>query len=154
MRARLCDIQTSTGSTCLRDTNLWRTDWKKKRHVAPICFWEFSFNSEFAGASERLKTFWSQICEALQADGLLYQSLEDLLQVGVELNPQVDRFDASCFDGHYVTGDVTEEYLERLESGGRGKGRESGVRNAKTSSNGSTLSAASSASSDLAGSTR
>ena len=28
----------------------------------------------------------------------------------------IKEFDTSCFSGHYVTGDVTPEYLARLES--------------------------------------
>ena len=27
----------------------------------------------------------------------------------------IARFEASCFDGDYITGDVTSEYLDRLE---------------------------------------
>jgi amidophosphoribosyltransferase len=30
------------------------------------------------------------------------------------LNPQLDGFEASCFDGHYVTGDVSAEDFETL----------------------------------------
>jgi amidophosphoribosyltransferase len=30
------------------------------------------------------------------------------------LNPKLDGFDASCFDGVYVTGDVSVEDIERL----------------------------------------
>lgn len=69
-----------------------------------------------------------EVCEALSADGLLYQTVEDLLQVGMELNPSVDRFEASCFDGVYVDGSVTDEYLEALETGGRGKDREGALK--------------------------
>ena len=29
-------------------------------------------------------------------------------------NPRLAEFEASCFDGHYVTGDVTPEYLAQL----------------------------------------
>jgi|GEM_PF-4556039 len=32
-----------------------------------------------------------------------------------DLNPKIQTFDASCFDGSYITGDVTTEYLDRLE---------------------------------------
>ena len=39
------------------------------------------------------------------------------------MNPQIERFDASCFDGDYVSGDIDEQYLADLEAGGRGKGR-------------------------------
>jgi amidophosphoribosyltransferase len=29
---------------------------------------------------------------------------------------RIDKFDTSCFSGEYVTGDVTPEYLARLEA--------------------------------------
>jgi amidophosphoribosyltransferase len=32
------------------------------------------------------------------------------------LNPAIQRFDCSCFDGVYITGDVTEEYLAGIEA--------------------------------------
>ena len=37
-------------------------------------------------------------CE-LGADGLLYQSIEDLIAVGADLNPSIREFDTSCFTG-------------------------------------------------------
>ncbi len=56
------------------------------------------------------------IAEAIGADWLIYQDLEDLkAAVGRHAKPQIERFDASCFDGDYVTGDITKEYLQRLE---------------------------------------
>jgi amidophosphoribosyltransferase len=30
------------------------------------------------------------------------------------VNPRLKEFEASCFDGHYVTGDVTADYLSHL----------------------------------------
>lgn len=47
-----------------------------------------------------------QICDVLRADGLVYQDVDDLLEVGMGLNPNIKKFDAACFDGHYVTGEV------------------------------------------------
>lgn len=35
----------------------------------------------------------------LHADGLLYQSIQDLFAVAQELNPNVKQFEASCFTG-------------------------------------------------------
>ena len=64
-----------------------------------------------------------QVCDVLGADGLLYQTVEDLLATGYELNPEIEKFDASCFTCEYVTGGVDDEYLEQLESAGRGKKR-------------------------------
>ena len=55
-----------------------------------------------------------EVCEVLAADGLIYQTVDDLLQAGKTMNPNIGRFDASCFDGDYVTGDIDEEYLEDL----------------------------------------
>ena len=31
-------------------------------------------------------------------------------------NPEIKEFDTSCFDGHYVTGDVDQAYLDRLSN--------------------------------------
>ena len=64
-----------------------------------------------------------QVCDVLGADGLLYQSVEDLLATGRELNPEIEEVDASCFTQKYVTGDVDETYLNELELAGRGKKR-------------------------------
>lgn len=40
-----------------------------------------------------------EIKDVLGADGLLYQSHEDLIAVGTELNPAITRFEDSCFTG-------------------------------------------------------
>jgi amidophosphoribosyltransferase len=31
-------------------------------------------------------------------------------------NPKIKKFDSSCFDGEYITGDITAEYLDRVEA--------------------------------------
>ena len=57
-----------------------------------------------------------EVCEWIGADGLIYQDLDDLKEaVQKKGKAHVDRFDASVFNGEYVTGDVTEHYLEDLE---------------------------------------
>jgi amidophosphoribosyltransferase len=56
----------------------------------------------------------AQIAEAISADAVIYQDLEALIDDVRKLNPSIKRFDCSCFDGVYVTGDVTQEYLDRL----------------------------------------
>lgn len=57
-----------------------------------------------------------QIAEAIGADWLIYQDLEDLVQaVRRKSNIPIDRFDTSVFNGDYVTGDVTKTYLTDLE---------------------------------------
>lgn len=55
-----------------------------------------------------------EISNTIGSDRLFYQTVDDLLEVtGVE-NPAVQGFDASCFNGEYITGDITSEYLEKL----------------------------------------
>jgi amidophosphoribosyltransferase len=49
------------------------------------------------------------------ADALVYQQLDDLKRAVRDCNPRLTNFEASCFDGVYITGDVTPEYLDRIE---------------------------------------
>ena len=56
----------------------------------------------------------AEIAVEIGADLLIYQDLEALKDAVRAVNPKLDRFEASCFDGIYVTGDVTPEYLSQL----------------------------------------
>ena len=58
-----------------------------------------------------------QIAEAIGADRLFYQELDDLIAAVLykKNKTQVTRFDASVFNGEYITGDVTEAYLQNLQ---------------------------------------
>jgi len=56
-----------------------------------------------------------QICREIGADALIYQDLDALVAAVREGNTEIQEFDCSCFDGHYITGDITPEYLDRLE---------------------------------------
>ncbi|MBN8440837.1 MAG: amidophosphoribosyltransferase [Thauera sp.] len=58
----------------------------------------------------------AQIGESIGADGLIYQDLEDLKAAVRAVNPAINCFETSCFDGIYITGDVTAEYLNGVES--------------------------------------
>ncbi|VAW89003.1 Amidophosphoribosyltransferase [hydrothermal vent metagenome] len=55
------------------------------------------------------------ICKEIGADWLVYQDIEDLIEAVRHGNPDIKRFDVSCFNGEYVTGDITPEYLQALE---------------------------------------
>jgi amidophosphoribosyltransferase len=56
-----------------------------------------------------------EIAAIVGADRLIYQDLSDLIEAAREGNPRITRFDASCFDGVYITGDVNQDYLNRVE---------------------------------------
>lgn len=57
-----------------------------------------------------------EVAKLLEADAVIYQRLEDLKAALHDMNPSIEAFECSCFDGEYVTGDVTEEYLVKLEA--------------------------------------
>ncbi|MBK7135487.1 MAG: amidophosphoribosyltransferase [Rhodocyclales bacterium] len=57
-----------------------------------------------------------EICREIGADGLIYQDLESLKAAVHSLNPSITVFETSCFDGCYVTGDVSAEYLTSVEN--------------------------------------
>ncbi|MDB5907896.1 MAG: amidophosphoribosyltransferase [Massilia sp.] len=56
-----------------------------------------------------------EICREITADKLVYQDVDALKRSISDVNPVLQNFEASCFDGIYVTGDVTQGYLDRLE---------------------------------------
>jgi len=56
-----------------------------------------------------------QIAEAIGADWLVFQDLEDLIDAVRKGNPRIQSFDCSVFTGEYITGGVTVDYLSHLE---------------------------------------
>jgi len=56
-----------------------------------------------------------EIRRLIGADALIYQDIEDLKNAVRDGSTRLDGFEASCFDGTYITGDVTPAYLDRVE---------------------------------------
>jgi len=57
-----------------------------------------------------------QINDCIGSDALIYQDLQDLKDAVKKQNPLIDDFEASVFDGKYVTGDINDSYFEHLAS--------------------------------------
>jgi amidophosphoribosyltransferase len=73
--------------------------------------------------------------QIIGADRLFYQDLPDLIEATRKKGrTQVQGFDTSVFDGTYVTGDVTPEYLQALENR-----RNDGAKEQRTAHSESTL---------------
>ena len=58
----------------------------------------------------------AEVAAAIGADAVVYQRLEALVDAVRACNPAITRFDCSCFDGVYITGDVSGEYLAGIEA--------------------------------------
>ena len=57
-----------------------------------------------------------EINQLIGSDKLIFQDLEDLIETCREGNPKITRFDTSVFNGHYITGDIDDAYLEALDN--------------------------------------
>jgi amidophosphoribosyltransferase len=56
-----------------------------------------------------------EVANFIGCDKLFYQNLSDLIDAVKSERPSITKFDSSCFDGHYITGDVSEDYLLALD---------------------------------------
>jgi len=56
-----------------------------------------------------------EVNKLIGSDWLIFQDLDALEESVRRGNPRIKQFDASVFDNQYITGDVTQEYLDLLE---------------------------------------
>jgi amidophosphoribosyltransferase len=56
-----------------------------------------------------------EVGEAIGADWLVFQDMDDLVKAVSKGNAKIKRFDDSVFTGEYVTGDVSGDYLNDLQ---------------------------------------
>ena len=57
-----------------------------------------------------------EIQDAIGADWLIYQDLEDLVAAARDGNADITVYEDSVFSGRYVTGDLSDGYLQSLEA--------------------------------------
>lgn len=55
-----------------------------------------------------------EVCQIIGADKLIYQKIKDVKAAVSTINSNLVQFDASCFDGHYVTGNLTGNLMGNL----------------------------------------
>ena len=58
----------------------------------------------------------AQIAQEIGADAVFYQDIDALIEAVRKCNPKLTHFETSCFDGNYITGDITPEYLAAVEA--------------------------------------
>ena len=57
-----------------------------------------------------------EVCHHIGADRLIFQELGDLKKAVSSLNPAIEDFDCSVFDGLYLAGNIDVAYLNQLAS--------------------------------------
>ena len=72
----------------------------------------------------------AEIREFIGADALIYQDIAAMKRVVAALNPSLQGFEASCFDGVYITGDVTAADFDAMaaQRGAQGEDEETDSR--------------------------
>jgi amidophosphoribosyltransferase len=56
------------------------------------------------------------ICQLIGADQLIFQTIDDLVEAVRTANPEIKQFETSVFNGQYITNDIDQGYLEKLDA--------------------------------------
>lgn len=117
----LVDDSIVRGTTCKQIIQMAREAGAAKVYfasAAPAVKYPNVYGIDMPSATELVahNRTTEEVCEEIGADWLVYQDLDDLVVSSAEGNHAITEFDCSVFDGKYVTGDVTEEYLESLHA--------------------------------------
>ena len=70
-----------------------------------------------------------EVSEEIGADWLMYQHLADLIEACQGGSCGVEQFDTSCFNGEYITGDIDDAYLDKLEKARNDSAKTAQVKN-------------------------
>ncbi|MDR9467217.1 amidophosphoribosyltransferase [Marinospirillum sp.] len=117
----LVDDSIVRGTTCNEIIQMARDAGAKKVYfasAAPAVRYPNVYGIDMPAAHELIAhgRTEDEVGELIGADWLVYQDIQDLVAACKELNPEVDGFDCSVFDGQYVTGGIDAAYLSRLEN--------------------------------------
>jgi amidophosphoribosyltransferase len=116
----LVDDSIVRGTTSAQIIELAREAGARKVYfasAAPPVRFPNVYGIDMAVASELVASGRSEddVAASIGADWLVYQDLEDLVAACRHDDARITAFDTSCFSGEYVTGDVTREFLARIE---------------------------------------
>jgi len=117
----LVDDSIVRGTTCKQIIQMAREAGAKNVYfcsAAPAVRYPNVYGIDMPSAHELIAHGRSteEVCELIGADWLVYQDLPDLIEaVSGSKKIKIDNFDCAVFDGKYVTGDVDEAYLDKIE---------------------------------------
>ena len=85
--------------------------------AAPAIKYQNLYGIDMPATSELIASNRSdeEVAKEIDADWLIYQTLEDLIETAKEGNPDINEFETSIFTGKYITP-LIENYLEDLEN--------------------------------------
>ena len=117
----LVDDSIVRGTTCKQIIQMAREAGANKVYfasAAPAVKYPNVYGIDMPSATELVAhdRTTEEVCEEIGADWLIYQDLDDLIVSSSDGNSEIKEFDCAVFDGKYVTGDVTEEYLNSLHA--------------------------------------
>jgi amidophosphoribosyltransferase len=115
----LVDDSIVRGTTSREIVNMARDAGAKKVYFAsasPPVRYPNVYGIDMPNQSELVATgrTEAEIATEIGADLLIYQDLDALKNAVRAANPTLVNFEASCFDGKYITGDITADYLSQL----------------------------------------
>jgi len=117
----LVDDSIVRGTTCRQIIQMAREAGAAKVYfasAAPPIRYPNVYGIDMPAASELIAAGRTdkEVEELIGADWLIFQDLDDLIASAHEGNPAIKSYECSVFNGEYVTGDVDEVYLKRLEN--------------------------------------
>ena len=117
----LVDDSIVRGTTCKQIIQMAREAGAKNVYfcsAAPAVRYPNVYGIDMPSAHELIAHNRStqDVADLIGADWLVYQDLNDLIEaVSGSKKIKIDNFDCSVFDGKYVTGDIDEHYLNKIE---------------------------------------
>ena len=117
----LVDDSIVRGTPCKQIIQMARDAGAKKVYfasAAPAMRFPNAYGIDMPAASELIAAGKTddEVEKLIGADWLIYQDLDDLIASAAEGNPDIEQYECSVFNGEYITGDVDEVYLKRLEN--------------------------------------
>src|SRR5690606_36140277 len=115
----LVDDSIVRGTTCKQIIEMAREAGARKVYFAsasPAVRYPNVYGIDMPAADELIAhgRTEEEVCKLIGADWLVYQDLEDLVASSAEGSPKIKEFDCAVFNGDYVTGDVSQPYLDRI----------------------------------------
>ena len=116
----LLDDSIVRGTTCKEIIHMARKAGAKKVYFAssaPIIRYPNVYGIDMPSRQELIAhgRTEAEICKEIGADALIYQNLDDLIKAVGRYNLNINEFEASVFTGQYITGDINDAYLDKIE---------------------------------------